>query len=45
MAQHANECFTKNVAAITSGEVGLQVVRLLESAEASARKGGEIIRL
>ena len=45
MAQHANECFTKGVAPITSGEVGLQVVRLLESAEASARKGGEIIRL
>ncbi|MBA4096195.1 MAG: oxidoreductase [Rhodospirillum sp.] len=45
MAQHANECFTKGVAPITSGEVGLQVVRLLESAEASARKGGQIIRL
>jgi predicted dehydrogenase len=45
MAQHANECFTKGIAPITSGEVGLKVVRLLESAEASARTGGQIIRL
>jgi predicted dehydrogenase len=45
MAEHANECFAKGVEPITSGQVGLQVVRLLESAEASARKGGAIIRL
>lgn len=45
MAEHANECFAGGVPPITSGEVGLQVVRLLESAEASARKGGQIVRL
>lgn len=45
MAEHANECFTANKPPLTSGEVGLNIVRLLEMADASARQGGLILEL
>ena len=45
MAEHANECFAANKVPITSGEVGLGIVRLLEMADSSVRQGGIILKL
>lgn len=45
MADHANECFAANKAPLTSGEIGLNIVRLLETADLSARQGGAILKL
>lgn len=45
MADHANDCFTANKAPLTSGAIGLNIVRLLEIADSSARQGGAILKL
>jgi len=45
VAEHANECFMQNKPPITSGEVGLRVVRLLELADRSAMLNGEVLRV
>jgi predicted dehydrogenase len=45
MAKHANDCFSANRAPITDGEMGLNVVRLLDLADRSARNNGEMLRV
>ncbi|MBI2383234.1 MAG: Gfo/Idh/MocA family oxidoreductase [Gammaproteobacteria bacterium] len=45
MAQHANTCFTENTPPLTSGEVGLKIVRMLELADRSARENGRVLRV
>lgn len=45
MTEHANECFAANKTPLTSGAVGLNIVRLLETADTSARQGGAILEL
>lgn len=45
MADHANECFSENTAPITSGEMGLRIVRLLDLADRSARENGKVFRV
>jgi len=45
MADHANHCFDKNIAPMTSGEVGMRIVRLLELADRSAQRNGEVLRV
>ncbi len=45
MAEHANDCFAANKSALTSGEVGLRIVQLLEMADASASQAGAVLSL
>jgi predicted dehydrogenase len=45
MAEHANECFAANKPALTSGEVGMRIVKLLELADQSASKSGIILEV
>jgi predicted dehydrogenase len=45
MAEHANSSFMQNVTPITNGEVGLNIVRLLELADRSAQLNGEVLRV
>jgi predicted dehydrogenase len=40
LARHANECFAANKPALTSGEVGMRIVKLLELADTSAQRSG-----
>jgi hypothetical protein len=39
------DCITSNKAPFNDGHAGLRVVRMLEAAEASIQKRGELIRL
>jgi predicted dehydrogenase len=43
MAAHANECFAANKSPLTGGAVGAKIVRLLELADLSASKRGEML--
>jgi predicted dehydrogenase len=43
LAAHANECFAANKPPITSGEVGMRIVKLLELADQSARRSGAVL--
>jgi predicted dehydrogenase len=43
LAAHANECFAANKPPVTSGEVGMRIVKLLELADQSARKSGAVL--
>ncbi len=43
MAEHANDCFAHNKPPLTGGEVGTKIVRLLELADRSAAKRGEML--
>lgn len=45
MVEHLVECLTHNKKPITDGEAGLRVVRILEAADKSMRKGGTRVRL
>jgi len=45
MCSHFAECIQKNQQPISGGEVGLEVVKILESAENSLKKGGKKIVL
>lgn len=43
LANHANECFAANKPPITSGEVGMRIVKLLELADRSAQQSGAVL--
>lgn len=43
MAEHANDCFAHNKPPLTGGEVGWKIVRLLELADRSAGRRGEML--
>jgi predicted dehydrogenase len=45
MVQHFAQCVQSGVRPITDGEFGLQIVRVLEAAQASLRSGGARVRL
>jgi predicted dehydrogenase len=43
LAKHANECFAANKPPVTSGEVGMRIVKLLELADRSAQQSGAVL--
>jgi predicted dehydrogenase len=45
LVDHANECFAANTPALTSGEVGMRIVKLLELADQSAARSGVILEV
>jgi predicted dehydrogenase len=45
LVEHANDCFVANKPALTSGEVGMRIVKLLELADQSAAKSGIILEV
>jgi predicted dehydrogenase len=45
LADHANECFAANKPPVTSGEVGMRIVKLLELADKSAQQSGAVLQV